>query len=346
MQVPMKVCIYGAGAIGGYLGVELARAGVDVSLVARGAHLAAMRAHGLRLLIGGCEHVERIRCTDAPADLGVQDCVIVALKAHSIAPAVLSMLPLLRADTMIVTASNGLPYWFFDAPGVAYEGLALTSVDPGGLQRKHLGYARAVGCVVLPATEIIAPGVIRHEHGNKFPIGEPDGTRTPRIERLHRMLTEAGFDAPIRTDIRNEIWLKLWGNQCLNPVSALTGATVDVVASDPRSRAVLLAMMHEASAIGERLGLALRVDAKRRLDGAAALGPHKMSMLQDLERGREMEVEALVGVIGELARVTGVPTPTVDVVLALIRLRAMQPASPSPAPAPLAASRASAGASA
>ena|SRR6185312_6741127 len=342
----MKVCVYGAGAIGGYLGLQLARAGADVSLVARGAHLEAMRAQGLRLLIDGHEYVERIRCTDAPADLGVQDCVIVALKAHSIAQAVLPMLPLLRADTMIVTASNGLPYWFFDVPGVPYHGLALTSVDPGDVQRTHLGYARAVGCVVLPATQIVAPGVIRHEHGNKFPIGEPDGARTPRIEQLHELLTGADFDAPIRTDIRNEIWLKLWGNQCLNPVSALTGATVDVVASDPGSRAVLLAMMREASAIGERLGLALRVDAKRRLDGAAALGPHKMSMLQDLERGRPMEVEALVGVIGELAHVTGIATPTVDAVLALIRLRATRPASPAPATQPPAASEASGGASA
>jgi 2-dehydropantoate 2-reductase len=342
----MKVCVYGAGAIGGYLGLQLARAGADVSLVARGAHLEAMRAQGLRLLIDGHEYVERIRCTDAPADLGVQDCVIVALKAHSIAQAVLPMLPLLRADTMIVTASNGLPYWFFDVPGVPYHGLALTSVDPGDVQRTHLGYARAVGCVVLPATQIVAPGVIRHEHGNKFPIGEPDGARTPRIEQLHELLTGADFDAPIRTDIRNEIWLKLWGNQCLNPVSALTGATVDVVASDPGSRAVLLAMMREASAIGERLGLALRVDAKRRLDGAAALGPHKMSMLQDLERGRPMEVEALVGVIGELAHVTGIATPTVDAVLALIRLRATRPASPAPPPRPPAASEASGGASA
>ena len=342
----MKVCVYGAGAIGGYLGLQLARAGADVSLVARGAHLEAMRAQGLRLLIDGHEYVERIRCTDAPADLGVQDCVIVALKAHSIAQAVLPMLPLLRADTMIVTASNGLPYWFFDVPGVPYHGLALTSVDPGDVQRTHLGYARAVGCVVLPATQIVAPGVIRHEHGNKFPIGEPDGARTPRIEQLHELLTGADFDAPIRTDIRNEIWLKLWGNQCLNPVSALTGATVDVVASDPGSRAVLLTMMREASAIGERLGLALRVDAKRRLDGAAALGPHKMSMLQDLERGRPMEVEALVGVIGELAHVTGIATPTVDAVLALIRLRATRPASPAPATRPPAASEASGGASA
>ncbi len=176
--------------------------------------------------------------------------------------------------------------------------------------------------MVLPATELVAPGVIRHDHGSKFPIGEPDGRRTPRIERLAAMLEAGGLEAPIRSDIRDEIWLKLWGNLCLNPVSALTCATVDTVASDPGTREVLLSMMREAEAIGTRLGLRLRVDAARRLDGAAALGPHKMSMLQDLERGRPMEIEALVGVIRELGRATGVPTPTVDVVHALVDLRA------------------------
>jgi len=186
----------------------------------------------------------------------------------------------------------------------------------------HLRSERAVGCVVFPATEIVAPGVIRHEHGGKFPIGEPDGSRSARIEALHDMLESAGFEAPIRADIRDEIWLKLWGNLCFNPVSALTGATIDVVATDAGTRAVCLAMMREAQAIGERLGLRLRVDAERRLAGAAALGPHKMSMLQDLERGRPMEIDALVGVLQELGRVTGVPTPAVDIVLSLIRLRA------------------------
>jgi 2-dehydropantoate 2-reductase len=318
----MKVCIYGAGAIGGYLGIGLARAGVDVSLVARGPHLAAMREDGLRLLIDGREQVERVRCTDAPATLGVHDFVIITLKAHSIPAAVPAMLPLLGADTTIVTASNGLPYWFFDVPGVPFQGLALASVDPGSRQRTQLGFARAVGCVVLPAAEIVAPGIIRHEHGNKFPLGEPDGARTPRIEALHAMLTAAGFDAPIRSDIRDEIWLKLWGNLCLNPVSALTGGTVDVIATDPRTRDVLLAMMREAGAIGERLGLRLRVEASRRLDGAVALGPHKMSMLQDLERGRPMEIDALVGVVRELGRATGVSMPTIDVVHALVRVLA------------------------
>jgi len=318
----MKVCIFGAGAIGGYLGVGLANAGIDVSLVARGAHLAAMRKDGLRLQMDGEERVARVPCTDNAAELGRQDFVIIALKAHSIPDAVDSMLPLLGSETTIVTAANGLPYWFFDVGDVPYQGATLASIDAGGKQRERLRSERAVGCVVFPATEIIAPGVIRHEHGGKFPIGEPTGERSPRIERLHDMLEAAGFEAPIRADIRDEIWLKLWGNLCFNPVSALTCETIDVVATDPGTRAICLSMMREAQAIGERLGLRLRVDAERRLAGAAALGPHKMSMLQDLERGRPMEIDALVGVVQDLGRLTGVPTPTVDIVLSLIRLRA------------------------
>jgi len=318
----VKVCIYGAGAIGGYLGVGFAESGVDVCLIARGAHLAAMRANGLTLQIGREEKTVRVPCSDDARQFGTQDFVIIALKSHQIPDAAESMMPLLGDDTTIVTSSNGLPYWFFDVEGVPYQGRTPPSVDPGGKQRRYFGSNRAVGCVVFPATEIVAPGVIRHEHGGKFPIGEPNGSRTERIERLHQMLEQAGFEAPIRDDIRDEIWLKLWGNLCFNPVSALTGATIDVVATDPGTRAICLAMMREARAIGERLGLRLRVDAERRLAGAAALGPHKMSMLQDLERGRPMEIDALVGVIAELGTLTSVPTPTVDLVLSLIRLRA------------------------
>jgi 2-dehydropantoate 2-reductase len=323
----LKVCVFGAGAIGGYLGVQLAHAGIDVSAVARGPHLQAMRERGLRLQIDGEERVARVACSDDASELGPQDYVIIALKAHSIAGAVDSIVPLLGDDTTIVTASNGLPYWYFDVPGVPYQGTALESVDPGGSQRARLKPERAVGCVVFPATEIVAPGVIRHETGAKFPIGEPSGESSARIRTLHDMLTEGGFDAPVRTDIRDEIWLKLWGNLCFNPISALTQATVDVVAADPGTRAVCLAMMREMQAIGERLGLHLRVSAERRSAGMTALGPHKMSMLQDLERERPMEIEPLVGVIQELGRVTGVPTPIVDTVLALIELRA-RPASP------------------
>ena len=318
----MKVCVYGAGAIGGFLGVGLAESGIDVSLIARGAHLQAMRENGLTLSIGGKEKTVRLPCSDDPAQFGPQDFVIIALKTHSIQQAVESMLPLIGEHTTIVTSSNGLPYWFFDVPHVPYEGTTLLSIDAGGKQRQYLRPQRAVGCVVFPATEIVAPGVIRHEHGGKFPIGEPDGRRSERIELLHDILEAAGFEAPIRDDIRDEIWLKLWGNLCFNPVSALTGATIDVVATDPGTRSTCLAMMREMQAIGEVLGLRLRVDAERRIAGAAALGPHKMSMLQDLERGRPMEIEALVGVIHELGRVVSMPTPTVDIVLSLIRLRA------------------------
>ena len=317
----LKVCIFGAGAIGGLLGVELARTGTDVSLVARGPQVAAMRANGVRLLIDGEERIARPRCTDAPAELGVQDYVIIALKAHSISDAVDSMTPLLGETTCVVTASNGLPYWYFYGAGWT-PGETLETVDPGGRQWAVLGPQRAVGCVVFPAAEVVADGVIRHEHGRRFPIGEPDGRHSERIERLHALLTQAGFEAPIRDDIRDEIWLKLWGNLCFNPISALTHATVDVIATEAETRSLCRSMMAEAKAIGERLGLRLRVDADRRIDGMAGLGPHKMSMLQDLERGRSMEIEPLVGVVQELGRLLGMATPTIDVVLALIRQRA------------------------
>ena len=329
----MKICIYGAGAIGGYLAVELHRSGADVSVVARGAHLAAMRANGLQLLIGDESHVARIACTDRPDELDVQDFVIIALKAHSIDGAVDSMRPLLGPDTSIVTASNGLPYWYFGSHDRILSGVPLESIDPGGRQWRTLGPERAIGCVVFPATEVVAPGVIQHEHGNKFPIGEPDGRRSRRVEQLHEALTAAGFDAPLRADIRDEIWLKLWGNLCFNPISALTLSTIDVVTGDSATAAICRSMMAEMQSIGERLGLRLRVDMERRIQGARALGAHKMSMLQDLEHGRELEIEPLVGVVQELGRRTGVPTPTVDIILALIRQRVAHATTQGRAPA-------------
>jgi 2-dehydropantoate 2-reductase len=322
MRPDPKICVFGAGAIGGYLGAQLVRAGLDVALVARGPHLAAMQKDGLRLQIDDSEYVLKVRCTDRPADLGVQDFVIVTLKANQIADSVDAMLPLLGPGTTIVTTSNGLPYWFFDFGAPACRGAAIGSIDPDGRQRKLLGQERALGLVVFPATEVVEPGVIRHDHGRKLPIGEPAGGRTERVEILHELLLGAGFDAPIRDDIRDEIWMKLWGNVCFNPISALTGATVDVVATDFGTRAICRSMMSEMAAIGERLGLRLRVDIDRRIDGAAGLGPHKMSMLQDLERGRSMEIEAVVGVVQELGKKIAMPTPTIDVVLALIRQRA------------------------
>jgi 2-dehydropantoate 2-reductase len=317
----MKICVFGAGAIGGFIGVLLARAGNDVSFVARGPNLAAMRTGGARLLIDGQELVARVRCTDDARELGQQDYVWITMKAHSVPAAVDSIVPLLGPDTAIVTGVNGIPYWYFHGQGSVLDGVTLESIDPGGRQMRQLGAQRAIGCVLNPAAELVAPGLIQHVHGRKFPIGEPSGQRTPRLERLHQLMQAAGMEAPIRTDIRDEIWLKLWGNLCLSPISALTHATLDRVTTDPGTRAVCRAMMAEARAIGELIGVNLRVDADRRLDGAAAIGPHKISMLLDLEHGRPMEIDPIVTVVQEIGQHLTIPTPIIDVVAALIRLR-------------------------
>lgn len=317
----MKICIYGAGAIGGYLGVQLARAGADVSLVARGPHLAAMREHGLKLLIDGEERVAHLRCTDDARELGHQDYVIIALKAHSVPSVLEAMQPLIGPNTAVVTAVNGIPYWYFYKHGGALEGTTLESIDPGGRQWRELGPERAIGCVVYPATEVVAPGVIQHVYGNKFPLGEASGERTERVEKLSQIMIAGGLDAPIRENIRDEIWLKLWGNLCFNPISALTHGTLDIIASDPGTRAIARAMMLEAKAIGDKFGVHFRVDVERRINGAGAVGAHKTSMLQDLERDRAMEIDPLVSVVQEMGRLANVPTPTLDVVLALIKQR-------------------------
>jgi len=318
----MRVCVYGAGAIGAYLGVQLAQAVAEVSLVARGAHLAAMRENGLKLQIGGEERVARLRCTEDPAELGPQDYVIVALKAHSIPAVVDKMQPLLGNDTAVVTAVNGLPYWYFHRHGREFENRTLETIDPAGGQWRMLRPERAIGCVVYPATEIVEPGVVRHLYGDKFPLGEPSGERTERVERLSALFRDAGLKAPVLDNIRDEIWLKLWGNLCFNPISALTHATLDVICSDPGTRAVARTMMLEAHAIADRLGVNFRVDVERRIEGARKVGAHKTSMLQDLELGRPMEIDALVASVQELGRIVGLPTPTIDTVLALVRLRA------------------------
>jgi 2-dehydropantoate 2-reductase len=318
----MKVCIFGSGATGGYMGVELARTGVEVSLVARGAHLQAIRENGLKVLSGEEEHVAHAPATDDPQELGPQDYVIIALKAHSIPGAVESIAPLLGNDTAVVTASNGIPYWYFHEHGGALRNTVLQSVDPGGKQWQFLKPERAIGCIVYPATEVVEPGVVKHVYGNKFPLGEPSGERTERVEKLSSLLTTAGFEAPVLDRIRDEIWLKLWGNLCFNPISALTHATLDVIAADPGTRAVASAMMTEAQIIAEKLGVRFRVDIERRINGAGRVGAHKTSMLQDLERGRPMEIDALVAVIQEMGQLTSTPTPTIDTVLALVRQRA------------------------
>ncbi|MBU6449555.1 MAG: 2-dehydropantoate 2-reductase [Rhodospirillales bacterium] len=319
----MKVCIFGAGAIGGYLGAEMSRAGADVSLVARGANLEAMRRDGVRVIKENEEFVARPVCTSDTKELGVQDYVIIGLKAHQISAAVPALQPLLGENTSVVAAVNGIPYWYFHRHGGKLDGKIVESVDPGGLQWNGIGPERAIGCIVYPATELEQPGVIRHIYGDKFPIGEPSGEITPRVQRLSELFEAAGQRAPVLERIRDEIWLKLWGNLSFNPVSALTHATLDVICTDPGTRAVCKAMMLEAQEIAQTLGVNFRVDVERRIEGARKVGAHKTSMLQDLERGRDMEVAPLLTVVQEFGRMVDVPTPTIDVVHALICQRAM-----------------------
>lgn len=318
----MKICIFGAGAIGGYMGVKLAQAGADVSLVARGPHLAAMKGKGLTLIEeGGTETNVQVRASDDPSDLGPQDYVIVTLKAHSVPPVVGHMQPLLGPDTTVVSGVNGVPWWYFYKGGGDLEGTRLQSVDPGNAQWDGFGPERVLGCVVYPAAEVSEPGVIRHIEGNRFSLGEPDGSKSDRAMALSKALIAAGLKAPVRPRLRDEIWVKLWGNLSFNPISALTHATLDVLCADEGTREVARGMMLEAQAIAEKLGVKFPIDVERRIDGGAAVGAHRTSMLQDLDIGRPMEIDALVGSVQELGRITQTPTPTIDTVLALVKLR-------------------------
>lgn len=318
----MKICIFGAGAIGGYMGVKLAQAGADVSLVARGPHLAAMQAKGLTLIEDAADPVTvTVTASDNPADLGPQDYVIVTLKAHSVPPIVPKMRPLIGDHTTIVSGVNGVPWWYFHKIGTELEGTRLASVDPGNAQWDGFGPDRVLGCVVYPAAEVTQPGLIKHIEGNRFSLGEPDGSKSDRAVALSQALAAAGLKAPVRPRLRDEIWVKLWGNLSFNPISALTHATLDVLCTDPETRAVARNMMLEAQAIAEKLGIKFPIDVERRIDGGAAVGAHRTSMLQDLDAGRPMEIDALVGSVQELGRVTQTPTPTIDTVLALIKLR-------------------------
>ncbi len=319
----MKICIYGAGAIGGYLGVELALAGFEVTLIARGPHLEAMRKNGLKLLIAGESKTVQIPCTDDPAQIGPQDYVILALKAHSVPPVVDQIAPLMGSESAVVTAQNGIPWWYFHKLEGAWEGRRLESVDPGGRIWETLGPDRAIGCVVYPSCEIAEPGVIRHLKGNRLMLGEPDGARSERIQALSKALSAAGFKAPVRRRIRDDIWLKLWGNLSFNPVSVLTQATLEQMAGHAATRQVIRSMMQEAHQVGAELGVSFLVDIETRIGWAEDVGAHKTSMLQDLEKGRGMEIDALVSAVAEMGRLVGVATPTIDTVLALVRLRAL-----------------------
>lgn len=317
----MKICIFGAGAIGGYMGAKLAQAGADVSLVARGPHLKAMRENGLRLIEEEGETTVKVTTSDNAADLGPQDYVIVTLKAHSVPPVVPKIQPLIGENTTIVSGVNGVPWWYFHKVGGPLEGTRLASVDPGNAQWDGFGPDRVLGCVVYPAAEVIEPGVVKHIEGNRFSLGEPGGSKSDRAVALSQALTAAGLKAPVRPKIRDEIWVKLWGNLSFNPISALTHATLDVLCTDPGTREVARNMMIEAQEIAEKLGVKFPIDVDRRIQGGADVGAHRTSMLQDLDQGRPMEIDALVGSVQELGRVTETPTPTIDTVLALVALR-------------------------
>jgi 2-dehydropantoate 2-reductase len=323
----MKIAIFGAGAIGGYLAVKLHQAGADVRVIARGPHLAAMRANGLTLKSEGRIVTVNLPCTDKADEAGPQDYVFVTLKANGLAPAAPEIAKLMGPDTALVTGINGVPYWYFYGVDGPWHDRVIESVDPGGKLWQLLPPRQAIGCIVYPAAEVVQPGVIEHTYGNRFTLGEPDGSKSARVEALSQMLVKAGLKAPVRTNIRDEIWMKLWGNLAFNPLSALTASTLERLAFQPDLRAVAHAMMTEAAAVAEALGAKFAVGIDKRIDGAGEVGAHKTSMLQDLERGRPMEIDAMLGALVELAELTGKPTPLCRAILALVRERARQAGS-------------------
>jgi 2-dehydropantoate 2-reductase len=323
MSLP-KICIYGAGSMGGYIGAALALAeAAEVTLVARGDHLSALRTNGIALIDeSGARRSARCRVVASGAEAGPQDYVFITLKAPSAAAAVPDLRQMLRADTAVVTAQNGMPWWYFHKLAGPWEGRRLASIDPGDVLWNGIGPERAIGCVLWGAAELVEPGVVRLRHANRMPLGEPDGTLSIRAERLSKTMALAGLDAPVVPKIRDELWAKLWGNTSFNPVSALTGATLEELATDPDSREPIRLIMEESRAVGEKLGVRFGMSVEARIAAAKAVGAHKTSTLQDLEKGRPMELDALVGAVCELGRMVEVPTPVTDIVFSLTRQRA------------------------
>ena len=317
-----SICVFGAGAIGGFLAAKLEAAGTPVSVVARGPHLAAMQARGLVLDSGGERVVTRPRVVADGGEIGPQDYVFLTLKAHSLEPALPGLRPLIGPGTTIVAAVNGVPWWYTYGLPAPFTDRRVTAVDPEGALWEALPPAQVLGCVVYPAAEIAEPGVIAHTYGDRFSLGEPDGGRSERAAALSGLMIAAGLKAPVRPRLRDEMWVKLWGNMAFNPLSALTTATLDVITGDPATRGIARAMMLEGQAVGEAVGVRFAIDVEKRIDGAAEVGRHRTSMLQDLEAGRPLEIEALLGAVVELAEWVGVETPISRVVLALARQRA------------------------
>jgi 2-dehydropantoate 2-reductase len=321
----VKIAVVGAGAIGGYVGGWLAAAGEDVTFIARGRNLDAIRRDGMRIVSeDGTEIIARTAAVQNTRDAGPQDFVILAVKAHQVSSVAADLAPLCDAETAIVTMQNGIPWWYFHRHGGAYEGTQVTSADRDGSISRHIDGDRIIGSVVYPAAVLEAPGVVRVVEGKRFTLGEPDGSTSPRVQTIAAAFVRAGFKAPVIADIRSEIWLKLWGNLSFNPISALTHATLAGLLRFPLTRELSIEMMREAEAVANKLGITFRVGIDKRIAGAEKVGEHKTSMLQDVEAGRPLEIEALVGSVVELGRLTGTPTPYIDAVYALVSLLAKE----------------------
>jgi 2-dehydropantoate 2-reductase len=318
----MKITVVGAGAIGGYLGTRLALAGEDVTFIARRRNLAAINADGFRLVLedGTQEHARTARALERMTEAGPQDVVFLTLKAHQLREVVDELPALYGPDTVVVSMVNGVPWWYFHALGGPHEGRAVTRVDPDGAIARAIPAERVIGSVVYPAAELVAPGLVKLVEGNRFTLGEPSNERTPRVEGLSQALMKAGFKAPVSRDIRSELWIKLWGNLSFNPISALTHATLEDICRFAPTRELARRMMAEGQAVAEMLGVRFKITLEQRLAGAEAVGAHKTSMLQDVEAGRELELEALVGAVVELGQIAGVATPTIDAVYAATKL--------------------------
>ncbi|WP_431110493.1 2-dehydropantoate 2-reductase [Variovorax paradoxus] len=320
----MKIAVIGAGAIGGLVGAKLALAGEDVTFIVRGKNLDAIATNGFKLI--GADGTEQValnaKATDRYDLAGPQDIVILAMKAHQVEAVANDVPKLFGPDTVVVTMQNGIPFWYFHNHGGALAGTPVRSVDPTGVVAAKIPAERVIGCVVYPASELIAPGVVKHIEGDRFPVGELDGSSSERVSRVSACLTAAGFKAPVLDNIRSEIWLKLWGNLTFNPISSLSHSTLVDICQYPPSRELAAAMMQEAQAVAHKLGIEFRVTLDKRIAGAEKVGKHKTSMLQDVEAGRAPEIDALVGAVVELARLTETPTPHIDTVYALVKLLA------------------------
>ena len=324
----MKVAIIGAGAIGGIIAVRFAASGEEVTVIDQGPHLAAIQKGGLRLVRpDGTEEVStRVRAVANCAEAGVQDLVFLSVKAYVIEAVAPGMRSVFSEETMVVTTQNGLPWWYFQNFKGPHAGYRLRTADPNGVIEANIEPRRIIGCVVYPAGEVLAPGVVKHVEGERFPVGELDGSESPRVKRVSDAFVRAGLKAPVLPDIRSEIWLKLWGNMSFNPISALTHATLVDICQEPATRELAADMMREAQAIAEKLGVTFRVPLEKRIAGAEKVGKHKTSTLQDVEAGRAIEVDALIGSVIELGELTGTPTPSIRAVHALMKLlsRSMQ----------------------